>query len=90
MELQYGIIIALSIGMVIGIPFIVFMIHVIQRLRYLKSENRTIEGELFVTDEGEIYSEFGIDFEEIKTRDTILLKVHHIKSGGSSDEREHS
>ncbi len=90
MEPQYGVIIALTIGMVIGVPFIVFMIHVIQRLRYLKSENRTIEGELFVTDEGEIYSEFGIDFEEIKARDTILLKVHHIKSGGSIDEREHS
>lgn len=90
MDVSRGTIIVLITCMIVGIPFIIFMIHVIQRLRYLKSENRTIEGELYVTDEGEIYSEFGIDFDEIKTRDTILLKVHHIKSGGSTDEREHS
>lgn len=64
----------------VAITMIVLAIHVIKRLRYLKSENRTIEGELFVTDDGEMYSEFGIDLEDIKQRDTLLLKVHHIKS----------
>lgn len=64
----------------VAITMIVLAIHVIKRLRYLQSENRTIEGELFVTDDGEMYSEFGIDYDEIKQRDTLLLKVHHIKS----------
>ena len=65
---------------VFAITFIVFMVHVIKRLRYLQSENRTIEGELFVTDDGEIYSEFGIEMDDLKQRDTLLLKVHHVKS----------
>ena len=74
--------ILLIICAVVALTMIVLAIHVIKRLRYLKSENRTIEGELFVTDDGEMYSEFGIDLDDIKQRDTILLKVHHIKSKG--------
>lgn len=72
--------ILLIICAVVALTMIVLAIHVIKRLRYLKSENRTIEGELFVTDDGEMYSEFGIDLEDVKQRDTLLLKVHHIKS----------
>lgn len=72
--------ILLIICAVVALTMIVLAIHVIKRLRYLKSENRTIEGELFVTDDGEMYSEFGIDLDDIKQRDTLLLKVHHIKS----------
>ena len=72
--------ILLVVCVAVAIMMIVLAVHVIKRLRYLQSENRTIEGELFVTDDGELYSEFGIDYDEIKQRDTILLKVHHIKS----------
>lgn len=72
--------ILLVVCVAVAIMMIVLAVHVIKRLRYLQSENRTIEGELFVTDDGEMYSEFGIDYDEIKQRDTILLKVHHIKS----------
>lgn len=80
MDIEYGLIIGLIVIMVIGVPFTVFVFHTVQRLRDLHNENRTIEGELFVTDDGEMYSEFGIDLDDIKQRDTILLKVHHIKS----------
>ena len=80
MDIEYGLIIGLIAIMVIGVPFTVFVFHVVQRLRDLHNENRTIEGELFVTDDGELYSEFGIDYDDIKQRDTVLLKVHHIKS----------
>lgn len=72
--------ILLVVCVAVAIMMIVLAVYVIKRLRYLQSENRTIEGELFVTDDGELYSEFGIDYDEIKQRDTILLKVHHIKS----------
>lgn len=72
--------ILLVVCVAVAIMMIVLAVHVIKRLRYLQSENRTIEGELFVTDDGEMYSEFGIDLDEIKQRDTILLKVHRIKS----------
>lgn len=80
MDIEYGLIIGLIAIMVIGVPFTVFVFHTVRRLRDLHNENRTIEGELFVTDDGEMYSEFGIDLEDIKQRDTLLLKVHHIKS----------
>lgn len=80
MDIDYGLIIGLITIMVIGVPFTVFVFHTVRRLRDLHNENRTIEGELFVTDDGEMYSEFGIDLEDIKQRDTLLLKVHHIKS----------
>lgn len=72
--------ILLVICAAVAITMIVLAIHIIKRLRYLQSENRTIEGELFVTDDGEMYSEFGIGLDEINQRDTLLLKVHHIKS----------
>lgn len=80
MDINYGMIIGLLAIMIIGVPFTVFVFHTVRRLRDLRNENRTIEGELFVTDDGEMYSEFGIDLEDIKQRDTLLLKVHHIKS----------
>lgn len=80
MDINYGMIIGLLAIMIIGVPFTVFVFHTVRRLRDLRNENRTIEGELFVTDDGELYSEFGIDYDDIKQRDTILLKVHHIKS----------
>lgn len=87
MDINYGLIIGLITIMVIGVPFTVFVFHTVRRLRDLHNENRTIEGELFVTDDGELYSEFGIDYDAIKQRDTILLKVHHIKSKeGKTDE----
>lgn len=84
MDIEYGMIIGLLAIMIIGVPFTVFVFHTVRRLRDLRNENRTIEGELFVTDDGEMYSEFGIDYDDIKTRDTLLLKVHHIESKGDS------
>ena len=68
------------IGFVVGIPIIVFCINAIKRLHYLKKTNLKIEGELFVSTTGEVFSEFGIPIDEIVNRDYILLKVVPIKT----------
>lgn len=39
-----------------------------------------IEGELFVSETGEMFSEFGIPVDEILNRDYILLKVNQINT----------
>lgn len=65
--------------LVIGIPLIVLTFFVCRRLHEMHTTHNTIEGELFVSDDGGIFSEFGIPVTELCKREYILLKVHHIK-----------
>lgn len=67
-------------GVLIGTPIIIFFIKAIKRLNYLKKTNLKIEGELYVSSGGDIFSEFGIPVDEIVQRDYILLKVNPIKT----------
>ena len=63
----------------IGIPLIVLTFFVCRRLHEMHTTHNTIEGELFVSDDGGIFSEFGIPVSELCEREYVLLKVHHIK-----------
>ena len=63
----------------IGIPLIVLTFFVCRRLHEMHTTHNTIEGELFVSDDGGIFSEFGISVSELCEREYVLLKVHHIK-----------
>lgn len=63
----------------IGIPLIVLTFFVCRRLHEMHTTHNTIEGELFVSDDGGIFSEFGIPVSELCERKYVLLKVHHIK-----------
>lgn len=65
--------------LLIGIPLIVLTFFVCRRLHEMHTTHNTIEGELFVSDSGEIFSEFGIPVSELCEREYILLKVHHVK-----------
>lgn len=79
----------LSFGILVGISFIIFSFCVIRRLHELHKSRQKIEGELHVSNSGDIFSEFGIPIEEILKRDTILLKVVPIKST-SKEEKEYA
>ena len=72
-------ILILVLVLVIGIPLVVLTFFVCRRLHEMHTTHNTIEGELFVSDDGEIFSEFGIPVSELCEREYILLKVHHIK-----------
>ena len=79
-ELDPSFIVILITCIVVGIPIIIFCISVIRRLRYLRKMDLKIEGELFVSETGEMFSEFGIPVDEILNRDYILLKVNRINT----------
>lgn len=70
----------LLLVLLIGIPLCTLTFFVCRRLRELHNTHNVIEGELFVSDSGEIYSQFGIQLDEIVKRDYILLQVHHVNN----------
>ena len=72
-------IILIALILTIGIPLIVLTFFVCRRLHEMHNTHNTIEGELFVSDDGQIFSEFGIPIDEICKREYLLLKVHHVK-----------
>lgn len=75
----HALILLIALIAVIGIPLIILTFFVCRRLHEMHATHNVIEGELFVSDDGEIFSEFGIEVSELCKRDYILLKVHHVK-----------
>lgn len=77
-------IIVLCIAFVVGIVITVTAGFIIRRLHELHTQHNVIDGTLFITVDGEIYSEFGISIEELSNKDYILMKIDSsIKEGGS-------
>ena len=67
------------IGIVlIGLPFIVLTYFIVRRLRQL-SIFRSLQGEIFINDEKEAYSQFYIPIDELSEKEYILLKVNRVK-----------
>lgn len=67
-----------------GLMFIltlVVAVHVVRRLRYLSKRKEESIGTLFVSDDGDIFSEFEVPVDNLAQRDYIYLKVHHVKKG---------
>lgn len=58
---------------------LVVAVHVVKRLRYLSKRKEEAIGTLFVSDDGDIFSEFEVPVDNIAQRDYIYLKVHHVK-----------
>lgn len=87
----YEFIIALSGVLLIGIPFSIFTFHTVKRLREI-SFNRMVKGDIFISDSGDIYSEFDIPATEIMKLDYILLKVTpiHMKEEKGNEGTEKS
>lgn len=80
-EYDPGVIIALVLGVVIGVPIITCAFFIIRRLHELHTVHNKIEGELYVSEAGDMYAEYLIPISDIVTRDYILLKVNTIKEG---------
>lgn len=60
---------------------LVVAVYVVKRLRYLSKRKEEAIGTLFVSDDGEIFSEFEVPVDNLAQRDYIYLKVHHVKKG---------
>lgn len=60
---------------------LVVAMHVVKRLRYLSKRKEEAIGTLFVSDDGDIFSEFEVPVDNLAQRDYIYLKVHHVKKG---------
>lgn len=71
-------IIAICILFVVGITVLTTCFFIVRRLHELHVQHNKIDGELFVSDSGEMYSEFGIPVDELVTKDYILMKVNHV------------
>lgn len=56
-------------------------LHVVRRLRFLSKRKEEAIGTLFVSDDGDIFSEFEVPVDNLAQRDYIYLKVHHVKKG---------
>lgn len=54
--------------------------HVVRRLRQLSKRKEEAIGTLFVSDDGEIFSEFEVPVDNLAQRDYVYLKVHHVKN----------
>lgn len=63
---------------VIGVPLMTLSFFVIRRLKELRAMHKSAEGDLYISDRGEMYAEYSIPIPEIVERDYILLNVHHI------------
>lgn len=68
-----------SLIVLIVIPLITLTFFICRRLKELHNSNKIIEGQLFISDTGNIYSEFDIPISDMIKRDTILLKVNYVK-----------
>ena len=67
------------IGIVlIGLPFTVLTFFIVRRLRQL-SIFRSLQGEIFINDEKEVYSQFYIPIDALSEKEYILLKVNRVK-----------
>jgi hypothetical protein len=71
-------------GFALGIPFLITCFHVTQRLKDLKREKKGFEGELFVSEDGDIFSEFYIPIDSVISKNYILLKVTKVEPKGGN------
>lgn len=75
-------IIVICILFVVGITVFTTCFFIVRRLHELHAQHNKIDGELFISDSGEMYSEFGIPVEELVAKDYILMKVNHVTMKG--------
>lgn len=75
-------IIVICILFVIGVTVFTTCFFVVRRLHELHTQHNKIDGELFVSDSGDMYSEFGIPVDELISKDYILMKVNHVATKG--------
>lgn len=66
------------LAVVIGVPVLTTSFFVIRRLHELHESHNKIDGELYISDDGDMYAEYGIPIPEILERNYILLKVNRI------------
>ena len=71
-------IIVVCVLFVIGVAVITTSFFIVRRLHELHKVHNKIEGELFISDDGEMFAQYGIPIEEILERDYILLKVNRV------------
>lgn len=83
-EFDVTYLIVIIFGIVLGIPILVTCFHVTQRLRDLKREKKGYEGELFVSDAGDMFTEFFIPIDSITNKNYILLKVTKVEPKGGN------
>lgn len=78
-------IIVICILFVVGITVFTTCFFVVRRLHELHAlhaQHNKIDGELFISDSGEIYSEFVVPVDELISKDYILMKVNHVAMKG--------
>lgn len=76
--LESYMIIVIAVLFVIGVAMITTSFFIVRRLHELHKAHNKIEGELFISDDGEMFAQYGIPIEEILERDYILLKVNRV------------
>ena len=67
-------------SVILGIPILITCFTMIRRMHELHMTRQKVEGELFVSNTGEIFSEFHISIPELADRDYILVKVTKINT----------
>lgn len=71
-------IVVIAVLFVIGVAVITTSFFIVRRLHELHKVHNKIEGELFISEDGEMFAQYGIPIEEILERDYILLKVNRV------------
>lgn len=78
-------VIVICILFVIGVTVFTTCFFVVRRLHELHTQHNEIDGELFVSDSGEMYSEFVVPVDELISKNYILMKVNHVAIKGGEN-----
>lgn len=75
-------IVVICILFVVGIAVFITCFFIVRRLHELHTQHNKIDGELFISDSGEMYSEFAVPVDELISKNYILMKVNHVTIKG--------
>jgi hypothetical protein len=75
-------IIVICILFVVGITVFTTCFFIVRRLHELHTQHNKVDGELFISDSGEMYSEFVVPVDELISKNYILMKVNHVAIKG--------
>lgn len=78
-------IVVICILFVVGITVFTTCFFVVRRLHELHAQHNKIDGELFISDSGEMYSEFVVPVDELISKNYILMKVNHVTIKGGEN-----
>lgn len=82
----YHFIIWISSVLLIGLPVLTLSFFVIRRLIELhKDRKKMASGCLFISENGEVYSEFSKSINELSDYDYIILKINKINTTDGGD-----